>query len=75
MRKLFIVIAISISAFASAQKKDSVLTDSTGLISIKDYEAFVKDVVIELPAKYADVIRQWWIERLRAVIAGKQKKK
>jgi hypothetical protein len=36
MRKFITVLAISISLTASAQKKDSTLTDSTKFLSIKD---------------------------------------
>ena len=69
-------LAVSISAGAQ-QKKDSIvqITDSTCLMTVGDYQDFYKQVVQELPAKYADVIRQWWIDRIRQRIAVLEKKK
>jgi uncharacterized short protein YbdD (DUF466 family) len=80
MKKAALIMALAVCFTAGAQqKKDSTvvppLTDSTALVSISDYDDFVKTVVQELPAKYADVIRQWWVERLRDRIAALQKKK
>lgn len=79
MRKLIIAIAVLFSLSATAQKKDSlpskhpeIITDSTGLISIKDYQAFIDQVVMDMPAKYADPIRQWWGTRLQAIIDKKR---
>ena len=78
MKKAALIIALAASLSAGAQqKKDSTvqITDSTCLMTVGDYQDFFKTVVQELPAKYADVIRQWWIDRIRQKIAALEKKK
>jgi hypothetical protein len=80
MRRLLFMLFALVTLSATAQKKDTVklkavrpITDTTALVQLKDYDEFVKQVVLELPAKYADVIRQWWIDRIRQRIQEYQK--
>jgi hypothetical protein len=82
MRRLLFMLFALVTLSATAQKKDTVkpeavrpITDTTALVQLKDYDEFVKQVVQELPAKYADVIRQWWIDRIRQRIQEYQKSK
>lgn len=80
MKKFLTIALLVMTMSVTAQtKKDSVsvkdsLTNQTPLISIADYELFNKELVQELPAKYADAIREWWFKKLQAIIQEKKKK-
>jgi hypothetical protein len=71
MKKLLLITLVICSLSVNAQKKDSTaakdsvpsLTDTTALVTYKDYNDFVNAVVMDMPAKYADVVRQWWMQR------------
>lgn len=74
MKRLLIIICMLASLSSGAQKTNQPkpdtanpqITADTPLLSVKDYEDFLKEVVQELPAKYADPIRDWFIKRLQA---------
>lgn len=55
------LICFALSANSQQVKKDSVLlTDSTPLITVKDYQIFLDRIVMDLPARVADPIRKYW---------------
>lgn len=59
-------------------KKDTTsvqLTNDTPLLTINDYQEFYKDIVQEMPAKYADVIKDWIVKRFNLRIEEAKKKK
>lgn len=62
MKKILTLALISFALSANSQqvKKDSVLTDSTPLITVKDYQIFLDRIVMDLPARVADPIRKYW---------------
>lgn len=63
MKKILLALLLMTSMFVKAQK-DTSLTDSTALLTIKDYNEFWQAVGQELPAKYADLIRTWFVDRI-----------
>lgn len=64
MRYLLVaLVALTLTTSSYSQSKDTVAVATTPLLSINDYEDFVNQVVLDLPARQADVIRQWFNQR------------
>lgn len=42
----------------------TIATQNTPLLTPADYGEFVEKILQEVPLKYADIIRQWWIQRI-----------
>jgi hypothetical protein len=63
MKKTFFIILLGllISSSGIAQnKKDSTLTDSTAIISVKDYVNFYNAIIAQLPTSQGLPIIQYW---------------
>lgn len=85
MKKTIIITLVLLASFTSYSqstpnkpKQDTIrlkATPDTPLLTIKDYNEFVETLLqeLEIKGKYADIIRNWWIQKLNARIAEYEK--
>lgn len=78
MKKTIAIILIAVSLTANSQDSTTGArpqTDTSKVFTAKDVDAFFNEIVMEIPAKYADVIRNWWRQRYAAALAEATRKK